>query len=52
MFKPKTRKKTAGKSCLFIINRYKNYIQADFITHYIKNGINLLIISSHYSHFI
>ena len=52
MFKPKTRKKMAGKLRLFIIDGYRSYIQIDFIAHCMKNGIDLFIMPLYCSHFL
>ena len=52
MFEPKTREKAAGKPRLLVINGYGSHIQADFIAHYMENGIDLLFIPSYYSHLL
>ena len=47
VFEPNIRERAGNKQRLLIINGYGSYIRADFIAHYIKNVINLLIISSY-----
>ena len=52
VFEPNTREKAGNKQHLLIADNYGSHIRADFITHYIKNAIDLLIIPPYYSHLL
>ena len=52
VFEPFTREKAAGRRRLLIANRHGSHIQGKFITHYMENGINLLIMPPHCSHIL
>ena len=52
VFKPNTRERAGNKQRLLITDNYGSYIRADFIAHYMKNAINLLIMPPHCSHLL